>query len=254
MHTYETIIYDRDDKVAIITLNRPERRNAINTQLIKEVGLAIDEVESNADIRVIIFTGGDKTFCSGVDLTEPWNSDTSRMINDLFTRIDTFPKPTIAAINGYALGGGCELALCCDFRVASETASIGTPEIKVGTIPSIGATVRLPQLIGTARAKELLLTGNPINGAEAYNIGLVNKVTKPEKALDEAKNLALTLADRPPLSLKAVKECIRAAMQLDAEDAINFSINSAEGLRGTEDYKEGRSAFKEKRKPVWKGQ
>lgn len=253
MRIYEAIKYDRDDKIAIITLNRPERLNAINAQLLKELSLAVDEVGSDAEIRVIIFTGGEQVFCSGVDLTEPWTSDNSRTINNLFTRIDTLPKPTIAAINGYALGGGCELTLCCDFRVASETASIGTPEIKVGIIPSIGATFRLPQLIGMARAKELLLTGNPITGTEAYNIGLVNKVTKPRKVLDEAKNLALTLSDRPPLSLKAIKECIRAAMQLDVEDAINFSINSAELLRGTEDYKEGRSAFQEKRKPIWKG-
>lgn len=250
---YETIIYDKEDGIAVITLNRPQQLNAINEQLIKEVNMVLDEIEYDNDVLIVILTGGEKFFCAGADLKEPRAPGRSQRSNRLFNRIERFGKPIIAAINGYALGGGLEIALCCDLRVASETASIGAPEVKVGTIPSGGATFRLTRLIGIGRAKELLYTGNPVNGVEALNIGLVNKVSPPDMALDEAKNLAKVLLERPPLSIKAIKNCVHAAIQLDTESAVDFVINSADLLHGTEDYQEGRTAFREKRKPVWRG-
>lgn len=251
--SYETIIYDKEDSLGIVTLNRPERLNATNEQLIKELNMVLDEIEYDDDTRVVILTGGEKVFCVGADLKEQRAPGRSQRSNRLYNRIERFGKPIIAAINGYALGGGCEMALCCDLRVASEDASIGVPEIKVGSLPSAGGTFRLLPLIGLGRAKELLYTGNSVSGVEALNIGLVNKVTPPGKALDGAKKLAEILLDRPPLAIKAIKNCVHAAIPLHTETIVDFVINSSDLLRGTEDYQEGRRAFREKRKPLWKG-
>jgi len=161
--------------------------------------------------------------------------------------------PTIAAMNGYALGGGMEISLCCDFRVAAEDSRLGTPEVKVGIIPSGGATLRLPRLMGLARAKEFLLLGEPVTGAQAFSLGAANRISPPGKALEEAKKLAKTLLDRPPLPLKAIKDCVHKGLLMDTERAIEYIILTADLLRDTEDYREGRAAFREKRKPVWKG-
>lgn len=251
--SYETVIYDKEDGIGVITLNRPQQLNTINEQVIKELNMVLDEIENDNEVRVVIITGGEKFFSAGGDLKEQRTPGRTRRSNRLYTRLERLDKPTIAAINGYAFGGGCEIPLCCDFRIASETASIGTPEVKVGIIPSGGATLRLPRLIGLAKAKEMLYTGDAVSGIEAFNIGLVNKVCPPGMALDEAKKLAKVLLERPPLSIKAMKECIRIGTEADTESAIEFLCKSADLLRTTEDYKEGRSAFREKRKPVWKG-
>ncbi|MFC2052451.1 enoyl-CoA hydratase/isomerase family protein [Chloroflexota bacterium] len=252
MNNYSTIRYEKDGLLSMIVLNRPESMNALNEETIKEMNEALDDVEGDASIRVLIFTGGERTFCSGVDLKVTWTSDIAGALNKLYARIETLPKPTIAAINGYAVGGGLELALCCDFRIAAKATSLGTPEVKVGTIPTGGATFRLPCLIGESRAKELMLIGDLISGMEAYNFGLVNRVTEGN-AIDEAKKLALVLTERPPLSLKAVKESVHTASHFDVDSGIRSVIEISEALRKTEDYQEGRSAFREKRKPVWKG-
>ena len=252
MH-YETILYVKEEGLGIVTLNRPQQGNSINEQLIKDFNQVLDEIEMDAEVRVVVITGGEKFFCAGADLKEVRKPGRSQRSNRLFTRIEKFAKPTIAAINGYALGGGCEMSLCCDFRMAAENARIGTPEVKVGIIPSGGATLRLPRLIGLAKAKELLFLGDPVNGQEALTIGLAYRVCPPGAALEEAKKLAQVLLERPPLSLRAVKECVHAGMQIDTESAVEYFIKTADLLRGTEDYQEGRSAFREKRKPVWKG-
>lgn len=251
--TYETIIYQKEDGIGIITFNRPERFNAINEKFIREMNSVLDEIEEDEEVRVVILTGGEKTFCSGVDLKETYTPATSRMLNKLFIRIEEFVKPTIAAINGYAYGGGCEIAVCCDFRVASETASFAFPEIKVGAMPSAGPTFRLPPLIGIGKSKELLYIGDSLSAAEALNIGLINRVVPAGTALVETKKLAAVLLDRPPLSLRATKECIQAAMRIDRKGASDFVRSASDLLRFTEDYQEGRAAFREKRKPVWKG-
>jgi enoyl-CoA hydratase len=251
--TYETITYQKETGIGIIIFNRPGQRNAINEQMISELNRVLDEIEDDDRIRVLIITGGETVFCAGADLKEHFTPATSKRWNDLFSRIEKLAKPTIAAINGYAYGGGCELSLCCDLRVASETALIGLQEIKVGIIPSAGSAFRLPRLIGVGRAKEMQYFGEAISGRDAFTIGLVNRVVPAGTALDAARGLAEILLDRPPLSLKAIKECIHAGMQLDTESAMNFVMNAANLLRSTEDYQEGRKAFKEKRKPVWKG-
>jgi enoyl-CoA hydratase len=250
---FETILFAREEGFGIITLNRPDQGNSINEQLIKDVNSALGEIEKDTEVRVVVITGGEKFFCSGADLKEPRLPGRSRRANSLFTRIERFDKPTIVAINGYALGGGFEISLCCDFRVAAEDARLGTPEVKVGIIPSGGATLRLPRLVGLARAKEFLLLGESITGAQALMMGIVNRVSPPGKALDESKKLAQMLIDRPPLSLKAIKDCVLAGQLMETDSAIEYIIQTADRLRGTEDYQEGRNAFREKRKPVWKG-
>lgn len=251
--SYETVIYQKEGSIGIITFNRPDRLNAINNQLLDEFDSSLDETESE-DVRVVILTGNERSFCAGFDLKETVTPSISQKYNRLINRIESFGKLTIAAIDGYALGGGCEIALCCDFRIASGTASIGLPEVKVGIIPSGGVTYRLlPRVIGLGRAKEMLYLGESLSGIEAFNIGLVNKVVPPGKVLDEAKRLAGILLDRPPLSIKAIKDCVHAGIQLDSEGTVNFVMNAANLLRPTEDYLEGREAFREKRKPIWKG-
>ncbi len=249
----ETILYRKDRGLGIITFNRPDQGNSINEQLIKDVNSALDDVESDPALRVVILTGGEKLFCSGADLKETRLPGRSQRANRLFSRVESFPRPTIAAINGYALGGGMEISLCCDFRVAAEDARLGTPEVKVGIIPSGGATLRLPRLIGLARAKEFLLLGEPLTGTQAFALGMINRLSPPGQALEEARKMADILLDRPPLSLKAIKECIHQGLLLETEEAIEGIIHSADLLRESEDYQEGRAAFREKRKPVWKG-
>jgi enoyl-CoA hydratase/carnithine racemase len=221
--------------------------------LIKDINSALDEIEKDTEVRVVVITGGEKFFCSGADLKEPRLPGRSQRANSLFTRIERFDKPTIVAINGYALGGGFEISLCCDFRVAAEDARLGTPEVKVGIIASGGATLRLPRLVGLARAKEFLLLGESITGTQALAMGIVNRISPPGKALDEAKKLAQMLIDKPPLSLKAVKDCVLAGQLMETDSAIEYIIQTADLLRNTEDYQEGRNAFRERRKPVWKG-
>ena len=249
---YKTLIYKKQDSIGIIIFNRPERLNAITDLLLDELDSLLDGIESE-DTRVIILTGNERSFCAGFDLKETMTPLISQKYNKLINRIESFNKPTIAAINGYALRGGCEIALCCDFRIASETASIGLPEVKVGIIPSGGVAYRLlPRIIGLGRAKEMLYLGEPISGVEAFNIGLVNRVVPSNSVMEEAKRIAKILLDRPALSIKSIKECIHAGMQLDSEGAANFVMNAANLLRPTEDYLEGRKAFREKRKPVWK--
>jgi len=249
---YKTLLYQKEDSIGTVTFNRPERLNAINDQLLDELNRLLGTIECD-DTRVIIFTGSEKSFCAGFDLKETMTPQISQKYNRLLNRIESFGKPTIAAISGYALGGGCEIALCCDFRIASETARIGLPEVKVGIIPSGGVAYRLlPRIIGLGRAKEMFYLGEPVSGVEALDAGLVNKVFPPNKVLDEAKKLAKILADRPALSIKAIKDCINAGMQMDSESAADFVMNAANLLRHTEDYEEGRKAFREKRKPIWR--
>lgn len=250
--TYKTLKYQKEDSIGIVIFHRPERLNAINDLLLDELDHLLYGIESD-DVRVIIFTGSERSFCAGFDLKEAVTPQISQKYNKLLNRIERFGKPTIAAISGYALGGGCEIALCCDLRVAAKTAKIGLPEVKIGIMPSGGAAYRLlPRIIGLGRAKEMFYLGEPISGVEALHAGLVNKVFPQNKVLDEAKKLAKTLADRPALSIKSIKDCLHAGRQLDSEGAANFVMNAANLLRYTEDYEEGRKAFREKRKPIWK--
>jgi enoyl-CoA hydratase len=257
---YETIRCDKEDGIIMITLDRSERLNAINLKLCQELKQALDEVALDNEVRVVIITGGDRAFSAGIDIKEimetPNISFESLLSNNLapiFDSIEKLEKPVIAAISGSAVGGGCELALACDLRLASTTATFGLPEVKIGAIPACGGTVRLPRLIGIAKAKEMLFLGDFIDAQEAYHIGLVNKVVSTDSLLAEARQLAKTLLQRPPLALKAIKFCVNFGMQMSHSAALACETREAALLHETEDRIEGMKAFLEKKKPVFKG-
>lgn len=258
---YQTIIYEKEDNIALITLNRPDSLNALSSKLAQELEQVSDEIATDDSVRVVIITGAGRAFSAGADIKEIMSPGEASLGTRLakgkpltfFNKIENLDKPVIGAINGLAIGGGCELALVCDLRIASTTAKFGFGEIKIGVIPAGGGTVRSPRLIGIAKAKEMLFFGDPIDAEEAYRLGLVNKVVPPESLLDEAKKWAKTLSQRPPLALKAVKSCVNVGMQMPLSAAIDFEAKEAAILINTEDRNEGMKAFLEKRQPVFKG-
>ncbi len=257
---YETIIYRKDGGIATVTFNRPERLNAINARMGSELEYMLDELADDDEVRVVIITGAGRGFCAGADIKEMADASAQqssqrsrRRRYRFFNKLEDLWKPVIAAINGPCNGGGLEIALCCDFRIASEAASFGLGEVKLGIIPAAGATARLPRLIGPARAKELLYFGNVIDARRAYEVGLVNKVVPAEELMAEAMRWAGELAERPPLSLRMLKYCVNVGMQMDLLSALDYESKCAEILRNTEDYREGTRAFVEKRKPVFRG-
>lgn len=258
---YETILFEKEGEIAVVTLNRPNRLNALSFRLKDELGAIFDEIERDEDIKVVILTGGKKAFSAGADIKERSTMETTQpqaYFNQLkshafYTKIENFEKPVIAAISGVAVGGGCELAMVCDLRIASETARFGLPEVNIGVIPAAGGTQRLPRLIGVTRAKELLYTGDFIDAQEAFRIGLVNRVVPVENLMDETKALAQKLAAKPPLSIKYLKRAINIGTQLDLSSALDYEAHIAAMLTCSEDRKEGFAAFVEKRKPVFKG-
>jgi enoyl-CoA hydratase len=258
---YEDIVYEKDDGTVLITLNRPDSLNALSARLAQELIQIADEIINDDSVRVLVITGAGRAFSAGADLKEVMSQAGASLAAGLaqgkpiplFTAIAGIDKPIIAAVNGLALGGGCELALACDLRIASTAATFGFAEIKIGAIPAGGGTIRSPRLIGPAKAKELLFFGDPISADEAHRIGLVNKVVPPESLLDEAKKWAKTLAGRPPLALRAAKSCVDVGMQMSLPAAIEFEAREAAILTRTEDTIEGIKAFIEKRRPVFKG-
>ncbi len=259
--TYETIICEKGQGMAVVTLNRPERRNALSFRLKEEVSIVFDQLEREDAVKVVILTGGKEAFSAGADIKERSQVQLTRSqfyfaqrkSQEFYTRIERFDKPVIAAINGVAIGGGLELALVCDLRIASETARFGLPEVKIGVMPAAGATQRLPRLIGVTRAKELLFTGEFIDAREAHRIGLVNKVVTVDRMMDEARALAQKIIDNPPLSIRYAKRAVNLGMQLDMTSALAYEAQCASILYTSEDRKEGIRAFKEKRKPIFKG-
>jgi len=250
---YETIIYQKGEGIGTITLNRPQRRNAINYHMLTEMHQVLDEIAQDSDVWVVIITGCEGAFSAGADIKEQMPPDYLLRFRDLLRKIEAGAKPVIAAINGLALGGGCEVALSCDLRIACTGAKMGTPEIKLGVIPSAGGTQRLPRLLGSAKAKELLFLGDPVDGGEAHRIGLVNKVVADEALMDEATNMAKLLLERPPVALRMIKAAVNTGLRVDLESGLDFEAQCAAFLVTTEDVQEGIKAFAEKRKPVWKG-
>lgn len=260
---FESIIYEKDKEKGIVklTINRPEVRNALNAATRQEIRTAIGEIEKDEDVRVVIITGaGEKAFISGADITAfkdatPITMEESASIlgQQLFSDIENLSVPVIAMINGFCLGGGLELAMCCDIRIASENAKFGQPEINIGIFPGAGGTQRLPRLIGWGKAKELIYTGKIIDAAEAERIGLADKVVPPDRLEEEVEQLAATIASKSPLIIKLVKKAINRGMYTDlaaglAYEKANFALCFA-----TEDHIEGVTAFLEKRKPEFKG-
>lgn len=254
---YETIILDKEPGIRIITLNRPERLNAISYQLAMDLVDALDEIEEDTEARVVILTGAGRGFCAGADIKEMADPDAPRLPigkrYTFFNRLEDFEKPVIAAINGACNGGGLELALCCDLRIASDSASFGLGEVKLGIMPAGGGTARLPRLIGPGLAKEFMYFGNRSTAQNAQNIGLINKMVPADKLMEEAKLMANELAQRAPISLKMIKSCVNLGMQMDLLGAIDYEAKCAAILRETDDHNEGVQAFVEKREPVFKG-
>jgi enoyl-CoA hydratase/carnithine racemase len=257
---YETLKYREDGAVATIQLNRPQKKNSFNAQMRQEMENLLDDLARSTAIRAVVVTGGDEIFCAGADISEIEGTDSAesayqhaREFQMLFDQVESLPQPVIAAVSGYALGGGCELALAADFRIASETARFGLPEIKIGAFPGGGGTQRLTRLIGVAKAKEMILTGDPITAQEALAIGLVMKVTPREKYLEEAISLATKLAALPRLALQASKMLINRSQEIDLATGLEFEARTFGGIAHTHDLAEGTKAFLEKRKPNFTG-
>jgi len=253
------LLYEKKDRIACITLNRPEAFNSINPDTWTELGKALVDYRDDSNILCAIITGaGDRAFCAGADIREmlPFikeNKGQSELWMSTIMRGLEVWKPVIAAINGIAFGGGLELAMACDIKIASEKASFGQPEIKLGLIPGWGGTQRLPRAIPVARAAEMLFTGEPIDAREAYNLGLVNRVVPPEELMPTAVEWAEKLCSLGPLALRAAKEAMIKGLDMDLADGLQLEQKLFESLLETEDFEEGRKAFVEKRKADFKG-
>jgi len=256
--TYNHIIVSKEteSKIAVVQLNRPQVLNALNFELMDELLHALQTLERDEEILAIVLTGNEKAFAAGADIKEFAVRNSAQMLleNPLekWQRIEKFPKPLIAAVSGYALGGGCELILMCDIVIASETAKLGLPEVNIGVMPGAGGTQRLTHLIGKFKAMELILTGRTIDAQEAFALGLVSKVVPAAEYLEEAKRVAREIASKSPIAVRAAKEAVLAALS-GLEQGLAFERKSFYLLFDTEDKKEGMQAFLEKRKPQWKG-
>ncbi len=253
---YENIVSETRDAVGIITLNRPKALNALNTQLIDELNQALSLFQEDPAIGSVVIAGSEKAFAAGADIREMKDKTFTEVYFGNFLsnwdRIAKFRKPMIAAVSGYCLGGGCELALMCDFIIASGTAVFGQPEITLGIIPGSGGTQRLAKSIGKAKAMDMILTGRLMEAAEAESCGLVSRVVSPEKLLDEAVNAASKIASFSQPVVMMAKEAVNRAFETSLEEGLRFERRLIHSMFALEDQKEGMAAFVEKRKPVFK--
>ena len=254
---FENVIVEKDGAVAVVTLNRPQALNALSYGLVKDLSLAMQELDRDNEVRVIIITGGEKVFAAGADIKEMADRGLfdERIHERLGYRdqINKIAKPVIAAVSGFALGGGCELSMSCDIIVASESARFGQPEVNLGIIPGSGGTQRLTHLVGKHRAMEMVLTGDIINAADAERFGLVNRVVPVELLLEEAKNVAKKIAAKPALAIREAKEAVLKAANSSLNEGLEFERKAFYLLFASEDRAEGMRAFLEKRKPEFKG-
>ena len=251
---YQTIRYEKNGNIGIATINRPEALNALNSTVISELEQLISEVEKDAELGAFIITGEGRSFVAGADIGEQSTMDVAagrkwgQRGSALFRRIEKLEIPTIAAVNGFALGGGCELSMACDIRLASEKARFGQPEVGLGIIPGFGGTQRLPRRVGVAKAKELIFSGKQIGAEEAKRIGLVNDVYAAEELLNKAVEMAKSFTANAPIAVKYSKACIDRGMQMDIDNGIALENELFAMCFATEDQKEGMGAFLEKRK------
>src|SRR5512134_602726 len=254
---YEMILTEARGRVGLVTLNRPKAMNALNNQLMHELMDALETFDKNEAVGAMVITGNEKAFAAGADIKEMADQSIEAMMDTdhiaVFGRIRTIRKPVIAAVSGWALGGGCEIALSCDMIVASESAKFGQPEINIGVIPGAGGTQRLTRAVGKAIAMEMILNNRTLTAQEAYQFGLVNRVVPVEIYLDEALKLAEEIASRAPLAVRAAKKMINQSFELSLTDGLAEEKQSFYNLFATEDQKEGMQAFVEKRPPQWKG-
>ena len=256
---YETITLAIADRIATITVNRPDKLNALDDRVIAELGEAIDATRDDANVGGVILTGAGRAFIAGADISklEQHGALATKALalrgQDVFRRYETSPKPVIAAVNGFALGGGCELAMACHIRIASEAAKFGQPEVKLGLIPGYGGTQRLPRLVGKGRAMQLLLTGEMIDAQEAFRIGLVNRVVPAGELIAAATTMLQTILANGPLAVAHCIEVVNAGYDLPLADAMTFEATAFGLLAATDDKREGTRAFLDKRAPKFTG-
>jgi enoyl-CoA hydratase len=257
--SFQFLSFELDtDGLALVTVNRPEKLNALNRAVISELGEAFRKAREDDSVKALILTGaGEKTFVAGADIAELASVDAiqaeqlSRRGQEIFRALETLRKPSVAAINGYALGGGLELAMCCAIRVASPNAKLGQPEVKLGIVPGYGGTQRLPRLVGRGRALELLLSGEPIDAAEAYRIGLVNGLAPQDELIATAKQWARKVIANGPLAVALTMESVDTGLDCGLEAGLRFEAMAFGLTAASDDRREGTSAFLEKRKPVF---
>ncbi len=255
--TPKLILSSRQDHCAIVQLNRPDVLNAINIPLMTELVDTLETLDADPEVGAIVLTGNEKAFAAGADIREMADAGAVEMLlRDQFARWDRIrkiKKPLIAAVSGFALGGGCELALTCDMIIASESARFGQPEINIGVMPGAGGTQRLTRAVGKCTAMEMILTGKMISAEEALRIGMINAIAPVETYLEEAKALAREIASKPPVAVRLAKEAVLKAFDTTIEGGLEFERKNFYLLFASEDQKEGMKAFSDKRKPVWKG-
>ena len=256
--SYETLIVETNDGVTLVRLNRPEALNALNSQLLGELSAALDAAEADEAVRCVVLTGSERAFAAGADIKEMSTKTYAEMFKQDFfgasaRRIEQFRKPIIAAVAGYALGGGCELAMLCDFIIAAETAKFGQPEINLGVAPGIGGTQRLTRFVGKSKAMEMILTGRMMDAAEAERSGLVNRVVPADKLVEEALAAAAKIAGQSPLAVMMNKELVETAYETTLSTGVAVERRLFHSLFAFDDQKEGMAAFVEKRKPDFKG-
>jgi enoyl-CoA hydratase len=254
---YETIIVEISDWVAVITLNRPDALNALNSQLLAELASAVEEADASEKVRCIVLMGSDKAFAAGADIKEMAEKSFVEMYRENFFGADTdrfikTRKPIIAAVSGYALGGGCELAMMCDFIIASDTAKFGQPEINLGVIAGLGGTQRLTRFVGKSKSMEMHLTGRFMDAKEAESSGLVSRVVPAKKLKDEALSAAHKIAEKSLLATMAVKETVNRAYETTMAEGINYERRLFQSLFATEDQSEGMASYVEKREPQFR--
>ncbi len=256
---YQRLIIKKQNRIGVVKINHPEALNALNTAVLLELGQAFDELAVDAEVDVVILTGEGRAFVAGADIAEMCTKQAAagkffgRLGATVFRKIELLEKPVIAAVNGFALGGGCELAMACDIRIASSKAKFGQPEVGLGITPGFSGTQRLPRLVGVGKAKELIYTAAVINAEEACRIGLVNVVVDPEALMDKALEMATAIAAKAQLAVRYSKEAINRGIETDIETGIDIETSLFGMCFATSDQKEGMEAFLQKRKPEFKG-